>query len=35
LWASVAEAVHSVTDTITVEDLRRQADQQVFLDYSI
>ncbi len=34
LWASVAEAVRSVTDRITVEDLRRQAVQQV-VDYSI
>lgn len=35
LWASVAEAAFGVTERITVEDLRRQADQQAPLDYSI
>jgi Rrf2 family protein len=34
LWASVAEAVRRVTDKITMEDLRRQAAEQV-VDYNI
>ena len=34
LWASVAEAVRSVTDKITIEDLRRQAAEQI-VDYII
>ena len=34
LWASISEAVRGVTDQITVEDLRRQAAEQVS-DYSI
>jgi Rrf2 family protein len=35
LWSRIAEAVRTVTEGITVEDLRREAGKNVLLDYSI
>lgn len=35
LWARVEAAVHSVVDTVTLDDLRRQADTGGVMDFSI
>jgi Rrf2 family protein len=35
LWSKVGDAVRTVTENTTVEDLRREAGKNVLLDYSI